>query len=51
MKVLVISKNDIVVIQMLDVSSISFTPTTFNITSNGTTETYNKNDFIIQILW
>lgn len=51
MKVLVISKNDFVVIQMLDVNSITFTPTSFSITSNGATNSYLKNDFILQILW
>ena len=51
MKVLVISKNDLIVIEHFDVLNISFTSTAFSITNSGTTYTYLKEDYILQILW
>lgn len=51
MSVLIISKNDMSVIQLANVSNIAFASGNAAVTASGTTTTYNLNDYNISLLW
>lgn len=51
MKIIVISKTTMSIIEHVSVSNISFAADSFTITDNGVNHVYSKDGYNIQILW
>lgn len=51
MKAAIIRKDGFEVIQIVDVSSISYANNVFTVTAQGGTTTYSKDDYLVSLLW